>query len=1061
MARHARRGVTAFAVVNGEQGARTMPTMRLHLLGGFRLVAGDTPLTQVTAPRLQALLAYLALRRASPQHRQHLAFMLWPDTSDAQARTNLRQLLHALRLTLPEADEIVRIEGPILHWRSDAPVRLDVADFEAALAQAESTERQGDAPTLRAALEQAVALYHGDLLPNCYDDWIQPERERLRQAYAGALERLLQLLEDQGEPRAALASAQRLLRHDPLREETYRDLMRLYAACGDRAGARRVHQTCAAVLERELGMAPSAATQQAYEQSLKMDAQARPMTTGQAPPAKTNLPVQLTSFIGRARELEQLKQLLQVTRLLTLTGTAGTGKTRLALRLAADVQEEYAAGVWLVELAPLADPALLAHTVATALGVREPPGRPILDALCDYLRPKTLLVLLDNCEHLIEPCAYLTETLLRAAPNLRILATSREALGIAGETAYRAPPLTLPDLPDLRRADDFNALAQLAQNDCMRLFVERATAAYPPFRLTPQNAPAIAQIGRRLDGIPLAIELAAARARVFTPEQIAARLDDRFRLLTGGSRTALPRHQTLLALVEWSHNLLTDAERTLLRRLSVFSGGWTLEAAHAVCGAGLGEEGEALDTLARLVDKSLVEVDTPQGVAEARYRLLETIRQYAREKLFVSGEAEQVRDRHLDFFLQFAEGAEPKLRSAEQLAWLERLETEHDNLRAALAWALESATSARALRLAGALAYFWELRGYWSEGHKRLSDVLAFVEREQAERDAGGEPSTLPRHHADMAWRAKALYGAARIRFGRFFEPPASRAIAAESLRLWRELGDQWWMAVALEHMGFMSSTEGGVQMGRDRLEEGVALAREVADRWPLAVCLVRLGTFLPLTEPAVARAIREEAVAVARSVGDKSVLSQGLVGLATDHLLEGDLSAAAPAAEEALANARAIGSVMHVMLSLLVLVITSCLLDDLAKANAYRSQVWAVARETGSTQWLSLALLPFGLVASFSGQTERGVRLLAATETLLRQHGINISAEGMRDLMILKQALDTALEKARTQLDAAVFEAALREGRALTAEQAIALATEDESDDLPLPEAGRGPGSE
>jgi hypothetical protein len=350
------------------------------------------------------------------------------------------------------------------------------------------------------------------------------------------------------------------------------------------------------------------------------------------------------------------------------------------------------------------------------------------------------------------------------------------------------------------------------------------------------------------------------------------------------------------------------------------------------------------------------------------------------------------------------------------------------------------------LRLVGALAFFWELRGYWSEGHKSLDDALALAEREQAERGAAREPSTPP--HADMAWRAKALYGAARMRFATLFEPAASRSIVEESLRVWRELGDKWWMAVALEHLGFMLSADGDVQTARARLEEGVSLARVVEDRWPLAVCLVRLGSFLPLSDDAAARPIRAEAVAVARSVGDKSVLSQGLFGWATDHLLEGNLVAAAPVAEEALAVARAIGSVMHVILSLLVLVIVSCSQRELAKANGYCLQALAFAQETGSPQWLLLVQVGFGLVTCFGGEPLRGVQRLAAAETLLRQCGIDIRVEGMRDLMVIKQALDAALETARAQVDPATFETAWAEGQQLTAEQGLALATEIESDE-------------
>jgi predicted ATPase/class 3 adenylate cyclase len=751
-----------------------------------------------------------------------------------------------------------------------------------------------------------------------------------------------------------------------------------------------------------------------------------------------NLPIQLTSFVGRARELAELKPLLLANRLLTLTGPGGTGKTRLALSLAADVVDSFADGVWLIELAPLADPTFVPLTVAATLGVREQPGRLILDVLRDYLCPKNLLLLLDNCEHLIATCAELAETLLRTAPSLHILASSREALGIDGETAYRVPSLPLPDVQAA-------GLDTLTQNDCIRLFVERATATHSPFRLTAKNAPAIAQIGRRLDGIPLALELAAARTRVMPPAQIVALLDDRFRLLTGGSRTALPRHQTLLALIEWSHELLTEAERVLLRRLSVFAGGWSLEAVQAVCGDGLGEN--VLETLAHLVDKSLIDVDEPTESGEGHYRLLETVRQYARDKLLASGESERVRDRHLESFVQFAEEAEPQLRHAEQLAWLERLEREHDNLRAALAWALDSGKTEQALRLAGALYYFWELRGYWSEGQRWVDDALALSARQQSGRAAEGEVAvaSIPTHE-ETALRAKALYAAARMRFGAVIDFRGSRRIVEESLRLWRELGNPWWTAVALEHVGFMLLPE-DAQTAIARLEEGVALAREVKDRWPLAMCLVRLAGALAGTDVAAARRIREEGVAVARSVGDKSVLSQGLQGLAPLYWLEDNLATAASVAEEALAEARAIGSVTQVFLALGMLIFTSILQGDLAQARGHCFEVLAYARETGASHWLFLGLLGFGVMACFDRQAERGVRLLAAGATSLLQRGLDLSnlpGGGGPGFMLLEQTL----EKAREQLDSAVFATAWAEGQLLTLEQALALATENASEE-------------
>ena len=369
------------------------------------------------------------------------------------------------------------------------------------------------------------------------------------------------------------------------------------------------------------------------------------------------------------------------------------------MEVAAEAVEAFKEGVWFIELAPVSDPALIPLTVASVLGVREQPGRPLLDTVCDYLRARTVLLILDNCEHLVEACARYADAVLRAVPHVKILASSREGLGIAGELAWHVPSLQVPNPKDRL------PVQQLTQYESVKLFVERATFAQPSFSVTDANAPAVAQICYRLDGLPLATELAAARVKALSVEQIAARLDDQFRLLTGGSRTALPRQQTLRALIDWSHNLLGEAERTVLRRLSVFAGGWTIEAAEAV-GAGEGVDGsDVLDLLTQLVNKSLVMFEERTG--QARYRMLETIRQYAREKLVESGENEAVRDRHLSFFVRLAEEAAPELLGKDVKAWLDRLEREIENVRMALDWAKGTARLRDGLRLATALEWFW------------------------------------------------------------------------------------------------------------------------------------------------------------------------------------------------------------------------------------------------------------------------------------------------------------------------------------------------------------------
>src|ERR671916_668446 len=398
-----------------------------------------------------------------------------------------------------------------------------------------------------------------------------------------------------------------------------------------------------------------------------------------------NLALELSSFVGREKELTEVERLLEHNRLVTLTGSGGCGKTRLALAAASEVVEGFEDGVWVVELAPLADPILVPQAVASVLGVREQPGRSPTETLADHLESKKVLLLLDNCEHLVDACATLAEALLRSCPELRVLATSREALGITGEVAWPVPSLSLPDL---RRLSDIEGLPRY---ESARLFVERATTAKPTFALTEENASAVAQVCYRLDGIPLAIELAAARTKVLSVEQIADRLEDSFGVLSAGGRTAMPRQHTLRATMDWSHELLSREERSLFRRLSVFAGGFTLEAAEAACSGllpdGELEQGEVLDGLSGLVDKSLVAVGEKDG--EARYRLLETVRQYGQEKLERSGETAEIQRRHAGFMLGLAEEAGPELKGPRQGEWLGRLETEHGNLRAAMRWLLE------------------------------------------------------------------------------------------------------------------------------------------------------------------------------------------------------------------------------------------------------------------------------------------------------------------------------------------------------------------------------------
>ncbi len=607
-----------------------------------------------------------------------------------------------------------------------------------------------------------------------------------------------------------------------------------------------------------------------------------------------NLPRQLTSFVGRERGIGEVLGLLESTPLVTLSGPGGAGKTRLALQVAAELADRYADGVWLVELASVAEPCLVPGAIARTVGLVEDGGPSPTDGLARFLQSKSLLLVLDNCEQVVEACARLADRLLRSVPGLKILATSREALGIAGEVVWRVPSLPTPDPRALDASGDDRAI-RLSQYEAVRLFIDRALAALPTFAVTNDNAPALAQICHQLDGIPLAIELAAARVRMLTVEQIAGRLDQRFKLLVGGSRTAPTRQQTLRSLIDWSYDLLDDAERMLLRRLAVFAGGWTLEAAEAVCGTmddgqwtrdersscspssivhRPSSAADVLDCLARLVEKSLIQADGQDG--ETRYRFLETVRQYAEEKLVESGEKEFHRRRHYGWCLELAEQAEPWLWGTGQVEWLARLEREIDNLRAALAWC-RSATgeppadaSARAelgVRLAGTLWQFWHSRGYMREGLGVLGALLPetsepSVARARALISFGWLPFFLgePIGTDDALDRALALsraldfqrgVGLALVGQGMVLlsrgDPAGAGPLWGQALDVARRTDDPVLTWVALYWLGEAARFPADYERARALLEEGLAAARALGDHWgsaALAGNLARVAVY-------------------------------------------------------------------------------------------------------------------------------------------------------------------------------------------------------------------------
>jgi predicted ATPase/DNA-binding winged helix-turn-helix (wHTH) protein len=683
-----------------------------------------------------------------------------------------------------------------------------------------------------------------------------------------------------------------------------------------------------------------------------------------------NLPAQRTSFVGRRKELLELRDVLASSRALSLTGAGGVGKTQLALQLAREFMNDFPDGVWLVDLAPLSLPDLVEQTIATVLGVRDGPQRSTREALLDKLRDRYLLLILDTCEHLIVPCAELVEVLLREAPRLRILATSREALGVSGETVWRVPSLSLPE-PGAP-----SSLDALVQSDATLLFIERAHAADPTFTHTVDNADVLVSICRRLDGIPLAIELAAARVVVLSPEQIAARLQDRFRLLTGGTRTAVARQRTLEATVDWSYQLLSDPERQLLSHLSVFPSSWMIEAAEHVCeGDGINQH-DVLDLSSRLIDKSLL---MPDGdfAGERRYRLLETIRQYARERLMQAEAAARLRERHFEFYYTQFRGILTILRGHDQLPCLRRLRMGLENIRAALEWALTSpALAEKGVELAGSLFWFWTKSGRFEEGKHWLEKALALP-----------GPVRGP-------VRARALIGLAHMHFfqGRLLEVSA---VAAEALSLGRDDGDAWVVAFALFLQATAAFESGDNELAESRAREALEAADASADAWLRGPPLLIRGH-------------------VAGSKGDRDCAHSLYAESIEVHRHAGD--------------SWALGIVLAASASLAIVQ------EDYAHARAQASEALSLCEELEDPRGIAWSLEVFAGLLAAAGLADGAARLWGAAEGRLANVGGSLAPS-------IRWIRDRYIERARAVAGETSFDAARTEGRAMSSAQAIAFA--------------------
>lgn len=735
----------------------------------------------------------------------------------------------------------------------------------------------------------------------------------------------------------------------------------------------------------------------------------------EAKPTPHNLPIQLTSFIGREKEITEIKRFLTKSegsvRLLTLTGPGGCGKTRLAMQAASGLLDDFREGVWLIEFAPLADPALVPQTVAAVLGLKEQLGRPIQSTLIGHLRGKKILLILDNCEHLIQASAQFADALLRACPNVYILSTSREMLGIAGERALVVPSLSMPD------AREAASLELLSQYEAVRLFAQRATTVMPEFILTQENASAIALICQRLDGIPLALELAAARIKVLRVEQIAARLTDMFRLLTGGTRTALPRQQTLQAALDWSYDLLSETERHVFNRLSVFAGGWTLEAAEAVCADEGIESTEILDVLIQLVNKSLVLAERSQG-EETRYQLLEIVRQYALGKLTASG-ANAIRRRHAMYYVALAEARVEAFNSVSLQTWHNRMETEYDNMRAALAWSYSTKEGGElGLRLAGALGWFWTSHGqYWSEGRNWLEGALSHADVEQLD-------------NKQLQAQILQKLGSLSVVQGDY---AAGQVYFADSLKLFRAIGDVSASAYLLERMGWLARERGDFATARLLLEECLAIVRKLGDIGSIVRALNTLGEVLVMQEDIEGAArLLEESLSLSRELGEINSIGWALNHMGHVAQIQGEYERAIALHEESLSLFLLRGPYwVGIPQAHQALGETTLAQGNAALAANHLAEALELFRDMGDRMGISWCIAGLAGVAAVNEEPERAAWLWGAAEAL-RQ------SIGSRTAPAARATHERLQAEVCKQLGEAMFNTKWAEGQAVSLEQVI-----------------------
>jgi predicted ATPase/DNA-binding SARP family transcriptional activator len=904
--------------------------MRVGLLGPVEVYAGGGRRIELAGQRLRAVIAQLALAQGRLVTVDRLIDGIWGDDPPAAAVNALQSLISRLRRALPAGDAETIVAQPGGYRLAIDAADVDSAAFERLASHGRSAFAAGESATASGLLHEALSLWRGPPLADLVDvPFAAVPAARLAELRVAVFEDRIEADLRLGRHAELVPELEALTAEDPLRERLSSQLMRALYGTGRQADALAAYDRLRRRLADDLGIDPSPDLEQVHLAVLRQDPLLLPAT---APPAmseppRTNLRAQLTSFVGRTEEVARLGKLIADSRLVTLVGPGGSGKTRLAEEAAQRLVETTPDGVWMVELAPVSDPLEVPQAVLDAAGVGEvsvletqrsvsPAGRPsTMQRLVAAVAGRRMLLVFDNCEHLIEPSARLAEQLLGLGSDLRILATSREPLGIVGESLFPVPPLALP--PAGASAEEASTYP------AVRLLLDRAAAVRPDFSLTAESAGAVVEVCRRLDGLPLAIELAAARLRSLSIREIADRLGDRFRLLTGGSRTALPRHRTLAAVVEWSWDLLTETERAIARRLAVFAGGADLEAVEEICAADDVRREDVVEHVGSLVDKSLVLF---AGDLATRYRMLETIRAFASDRLAESGEAERFRRAHAAYFVALAERVEPELRRAGQLDWLARLRAEEDNFLSALRWATDSADARTAVRLVTALGWGWMMRAPES--------ALTWIKEAL---DVPGDVPAVDQAEATallaLGYAAADDFGAGRTAAQQTRElakdiPPAQRRLATmlseplfpmfdgdyEGARRGLDLisghPDPWVRAIGRLLRGWLMLNDGNANGGEEQLAAALVEFQALGERWGLANATSAIAELRAARgDAAGAIGAREAALGLATEVGARDDIVKEFIQLAVLRARAGDMAGAQADIDSAMRARRRDGS--------------------------------------------------------------------------------------------------------------------------------------------------------